>query len=256
MLTIDRVSRHYGGVYANRDVTLRVADGELRGIIGPNGAGKSTLFNLIAGHTRPDAGSISLAGQRIDRFPAHSRARLGVAIVFQGARLFPGMSLLENVMVGAHSRTRAGVLAGALRTPYQRREERETRALAADCLERVWLLSWAARPADSLPLGQQRRLQVARALAGRPRLLLLDEPTSGLRSEERSQLAELITELHRTSTTILLVEHDVGMVTLLAQRIAVLDLGRVIADGTPDEVTSGPAVVKAYLGTGAHHAAR
>jgi branched-chain amino acid transport system ATP-binding protein len=256
MLTIDRVSRHFGGVYANQDVSLRVADGELRGIIGPNGAGKSTLFNLIAGHARPDAGSISLAGRRIDRFPAHIRARLGVAIVFQGARLFPGMSVLENVMVGAHARTRAGLMAAALRPPRQRREERETRAVAAECLERVGLLPWATRPADGLPLGQQRRLQVARALAGRPRLLLLDEPASGLRADERGQLADLIRGLNQAGTTILLVEHDVGMVTALAQRIAVLDLGRVIADGTPAEVTADPAVVKAYLGTGARHVVR
>jgi branched-chain amino acid transport system ATP-binding protein len=255
MLTIDSVSRRFGGVYANQDVSLEVADGELRGIIGPNGAGKSTLFSLIAGHARPDAGAIILAGRRIDRLPPHIRARLGVAIVFQGARLFPGMTVLENVMVGAHARTRAGLVAAAVRPPRQRREEHETRVFAETCLDRVGLLPWASRPADGLPLGQQRRLQVARALAGRPRLLLLDEPASGLRTDERTQLAELIREINQAGTTILLVEHDVGMVTALAHHIAVLDLGRVIADGTPEQVTSDPAVVKAYLGTGVEHAA-
>ena len=166
MLKVEGVSKHFGGVYANRDVSLEVAEGELRGVIGPNGAGKSTLFNLIAGHLRPDSGSISLAGTRIDRLPPHVRSRRGVAIVFQGARLFAGMSLLQNVMVGAHAHSRAGLVSAALRPPAQRREEREIRAQAEECLDRVGLLELADRPADGLPLGQQRRLQLARALAG------------------------------------------------------------------------------------------
>jgi branched-chain amino acid transport system ATP-binding protein len=165
------------------------------------------------------------------------------------------MTVLENVMIGAHARTRAGLLAAAIRPPQQRREERETRAYSEECLERVGLATWAQRPSDGLPLGQQRRLQLARALAGRPRLLLLDEPASGLRSAERAQLADLVRQLGGAGTTILLIEHDVGLVTSLAQHITVLDLGRVIADGTPAEVTTDPAVVTAYLGSGAARAA-
>ncbi|MBE1535907.1 ABC transporter ATP-binding protein [Actinomadura algeriensis] len=254
LLTIDGAGRAFGGVYAVRDVSMTVAEGETRAVIGPNGAGKSTLFNLISGHLVPDHGTIAYApagpggARRVDRLPPHARARLGIAIVFQGARLFRGMTALENVMVGAHARTRHGMLSATLRLPAHRREEAAIRADALDALGRVGLRDWAHRSADVLPLGQQRSLQVARALCARPRLLLLDEPASGLRAAEREALARLVESLRAEGLTMMLVEHDVGFVARLADRVGVLDLGRLIAEGTPDEVRGDPAVVAAYLG--------
>ncbi|HEV7936090.1 MAG TPA: ABC transporter ATP-binding protein [Actinomadura sp.] len=248
MLEVNGISRHFGGVYAVRDVGLEVAEGELRGIIGPNGAGKSTLFNLISGHLTADQGSISLRGTRLDRLPAHRRAGLGVAIVFQAARIFRGMTVRENVMVGAHASTRAGFLSAVLRLPAHAREERLIRTRADAALGRVGLTGWADRPAETLPLGQQRSMQLARALCADPELLLLDEPASGLRAAERERLASLITELRETGLTIMLIEHDVALVTRLADRITVLDLGGVIAEGTPEAIREDPRVIAAYLG--------
>ncbi|MEO3816649.1 ABC transporter ATP-binding protein [Plantactinospora sp. B24E8] len=248
LLRVAGVARSFGGVYAVRDVHLDVAPGELRGVIGPNGAGKSTLFGLIGGQLASQAGTITYAGERIDRLPPHRRATRGIAIVFQGARVFRGMTALENVMVGGHATTRGGFLGAALRLPRHHREEREIRRQARTALDRVGLADWADQPAESLPLGQQRALQVARALCGRPRLLLLDEPAAGLRAAEREALAQLIEELKADGLTMIKIEHDVAFVTRLADRVTVLDLGRVIAEGTPAEVRADPAVVAAYLG--------
>jgi branched-chain amino acid transport system ATP-binding protein len=248
LLRVAGASRAFGGVYAVRDVDLDVAHGELRGVIGPNGAGKSTLFSLIGGQLAAQAGTITFDGARIDRLAPHRRAQLGIAIVFQGARIFRGMTALENVMVGAHATTRGGFAGAVLRLPRHHREEREIRHRAREALDRVGLAGWAERPAESLPLGQQRALQVARALCGRPRLLLLDEPAAGLRAAERDTLAQLIEELKAGGLTMIKIEHDVAFVTRLADRVTVLDLGRVIADGTPAEIRAHPAVIAAYLG--------
>ena len=248
MLSVEGISRRFGGVYAVRDVSLRVEQGELRGLIGPNGAGKSTLFHLIAGQLRADAGRVLLRGQAIDSLPPEQRAARGVAIVYQTDRIFRGMTVRENVMVGAHTRTQHGFLAATLRLPQCRREERETRMRADGLLERVGLAQVADQPADSLPLGQQRSLQLARALAAEPDVLLLDEPAAGLRANERLRFAALIREVRTRGLTVLLIEHDVALVTSLSDTITVLDLGQVIAEGKPAAIRNDPRVITAYLG--------
>lgn len=249
MLEVEGLSRRFGGVYAVRDVNLRVGRGELRGIIGPNGAGKSTLFHLIAGQLRAQAGHIRFRNERVDHLGPEQRARKGIAIVYQGARIFRRMTVLENVMVGAHCRTRHGFVAAALRLPFGRREDRQTRAVAERLLQRVGLADHGNAAAESLPLGRQRSLQLARALAADPELLLLDEPASGLRESERAQLASVIRGLRERGLTILLVEHDVALVTSLSDTITVLDLGQVIAEGPPAAIRRDPAVISAYLGS-------
>jgi branched-chain amino acid transport system ATP-binding protein len=248
MLRVEGLSRRFGGVHALCDVSFRVEAGELRGVIGPNGAGKSTLFNLIAGHLRVNAGHIFLADRAIERLPSFERAGRGIAIVHQGACIFRGMSVLENVMVGAHRRARHGFLEAALRLPRHWREERHLRELAEALLDEVGLTSLADRPAESLSFGHQRALQLARALSSGPSLLLLDEPASGLRESERREFARLVTRLRGRALTILLVEHDVPLVMALSDRITALDLGRVIAEGTPAAIREDRAVVNAYLG--------
>lgn len=248
MLDVKDLSRSFGGVFAVRGVNVSIAEGELRAVIGPNGAGKSTLFSLISGHLAPTHGSISYAGKTLAGQAPHDRARSGIAIVFQGARLFRGMTALENVMVGAHTWTGHGFFSGALRLSGHRREERLIREEAERALTRVALGDVSEVYAESLPLGQQRRLQVARALCSRPRLLLLDEPASGLRASERTALAELIEDLAAGGMTMMLVEHDVGFVMRLADRVTVLDLGAVIAEGSPSEVARDTRVISAYLG--------
>ena len=244
----ERLARSFGGVYALDDVSMSVEHGELRGVIGPNGAGKSTLFNLISGHLSPDRGTVAYHGRRIDRLAPHERARLRMSIVFQAARLFRGMTVLENVMVGAHVWTRHGFGAAALRLPRHRREEHEIRYRAEATIERVGLSAWAQTPAESLPLGQQRSLQVARALCGEPELLLLDEPASGLRAGEKQALATLLGQLKADGLTMMLIEHDVAFVCGLADVVTVLDLGTVIAEGTPEQVRRDPVVIAAYIG--------
>lgn len=249
MLDVSRVRRSFGGVYAVDDVSLEVSTGEVHAVIGPNGAGKSTLFNLIVGQLPVESGEIAFAGEPIQRFSPSRRAALGMAIVFQGARIFRGMTVLENVSVGAHTWSRTGFAGAVFRSRRHRREEDQIFEAARAAIDKVGLSSVADQPAEALPLGHQRRLQVARALVARPRLLMLDEPASGLRHEERRDLAELIEEMRAEGITIMLVEHDVAFVTRVADTMTVLDLGRVIARGRPAEVFRDPRVVAAYIGS-------
>ena len=248
MIETQSLSKSFGAVAAVRDVSMTVHEGELRGIVGANGAGKSTLFGLIAGQLAPDRGEIRFRDRDITTLPPNRRAGLRIAIVFQAARLFRGMTALENVMVGAHGTFHHGFAEAMLRLPRRVREERSIRQRAKDALARVGLADRAGVAAESLPIGQQRMLQVARALCGEPDLLLLDEPASGLRAHERRALSDLLAELRPSGLTMLLVEHDVAFVSGLADTITVLDLGAVIAEGSAAEVWSDRRVVAAYLG--------
>ncbi len=249
MLELEQLVKSFGGVRAVDGVSLSVPAGELRALIGPNGAGKSTLFSLVTGHLRPEQGTISFEQRRVEQLRPAARARLGIAITFQTVHLFQGMTALENVMVGAHCWTRHEFIEAAFRLPRHFREEPKIRERARAAIARAGLERWAELPAESLPLGRQRSIQIARALCGNPKLLLLDEPAAGLRGDERRELSELLGQLRDERLTMLLVEHDIGFVSAVADQVTVLDLGRVIAEGTPAQVRANEAVVDAYLGS-------
>ncbi|MCL1889335.1 MAG: ABC transporter ATP-binding protein [Desulfovibrionaceae bacterium] len=249
ILRLNGLSKRFGGLVAVDDVSLQVEEGGIVGIIGPNGAGKTTVFNLITGNYRPDEGEIILAGQNITGLLPHRIVELGVARTFQNIRLFQEMNALENVLAGCHCRLRAGILASMFHLPSQKREERLALERAIKELAFVGLETQYANYAKNLAYGSQRLLEIARALASSPRLLILDEPAGGMNDQETRNLLELIRAIRDLGISILLIEHDMNLVMKLCDRLVVLEYGAVIATGGPEEIKKNPRVIEAYLGT-------
>jgi branched-chain amino acid transport system ATP-binding protein len=248
LLEVSALTKSFGGLLALDQVDLTVRHRHIKGLIGPNGAGKTTLFNVIGGFLTATSGDVWLDGERITGRPANERAQRGVARTFQKVKLFRGMTVLEHAMVGCHQRSRAGMVAAVVRLPWVRAEEQRIREEARQVLSLVNLHNKENELAVNLPFGQQRLLEIARALAMRPKLLLMDEPAAGLNTYETEVLGQLIRSLADRAVTVLLVEHNMGLVMDVSDEVAVLDFGRVIADDHPTNVQRDPAVIHAYLG--------
>jgi len=251
VLELDHLTIKFGGLVAVNDFSLRIEKGELVGLIGPNGAGKTTVFNIVTGQYEPTQGSVLLEGKDITGWRPHLIAAAGIARTFQNVRLFTGLTVLDNVLVSQHLRLKSHFLSAALCLPSYSNEEQRARANAMELLERLELVPYARELAGNLPYGQQRRLEIARALATCPKLLLLDEPAAGMNPEETARLMRFICKIRdEFDLTIFLIEHDMKLVMGICERIRVIDYGISIAEGAPDEIKKDPRVIAAYLGEG------
>jgi len=254
ILRVESLRKNFGGVVALDGLTFEVQKGAIKSIIGPNGAGKTTLFNIISGMYRPSSGGVWFLGESITGSPPYVTAKRGISRTFQNLQLFANMTVRENVMVGRHCRTKTGFLRSALRLPGAAKEEKRTAAEAMDILRFVGLEESAQRGASTLPFGKQRVVEMARALATDPKLLLLDEPASGLNLRETEEIGRLIQKIRDTGKTIIVVEHDMSLVMAISEEVLVLDHGRRIAEGPPRSIQKHPEVLRVYLGEEIPHA--